>query len=112
MDSRQQTPATPRCGIIEGAGVASSGAVIGALESVWHQVRHDGIEDVNAPGLRGQLHRVATEARAANMPPEQLLGLLKASWRNLPEVRRVDRPEVASDLLGRIVTMCIEEYFA
>src|SRR4051812_16560107 len=112
MDSREYTPASPLRGGSDGPKVANSGAVVSALESVWLLVRRDGLERVKPPGLRGELQRVTAEAHAANIPPEQLLWLLKSSWRNLPEVRRVDRPEVASDLLGQIVTMCIEEYFA
>jgi hypothetical protein len=87
-------------------------AIVAALDAVWVIIRRDGLERVRADGLRRELNRVTTEARAANMPPEQLLWLLKSSWRGLPEVRKVDRPELASDLLGQMVTICIQEYFA
>src|SRR4051794_15393487 len=92
--------------------VPNADAVVAALNAIWAIVRRDGVEQLKPLLLRSELQRVTVEARAANIPPEQLLWMLKSSWRGLPEVRRVDRPEVTTDLLGQLVTVCIEEYFA
>jgi predicted NACHT family NTPase len=61
--------------------------------------------------LQGTLLRVATEARARDILPEQLLVRLKEIWSSLPEVRAMRDAQQQARLLERVVTMCIREYY-
>src|SRR5919201_16930 len=62
-----------------------------------------------APGLHEALHALAREARAKEVPPEQLLIVLKGIWNGLPEVRSLKHGPDRVLILQRIVTMCIKE---
>ena len=72
----------------------------------WNE--HDA-EDASA--LQASLLVVATEARARNILPEQLLVRLKETWSSLPEVRAMHDSHEQARLLQRVVTMCIREYY-
>lgn len=78
----------------------------------------DAIErHLRAPGeptadLRAALHKLAHEAREHAVPPEQLLVLLKSVWHAIPQVRAADPEAARAQLLQRVVTMCIKEYFS
>lgn len=61
--------------------------------------------------LRRALHALCTDARTKSLRPEHLIVIFKQVWGSLPEVqgRSANRRQ---DLLDRIVTICIEEYYA
>jgi hypothetical protein len=61
--------------------------------------------------LQAALVALAADARAKAMPPEQLLVVLKDIWNALPEVRAMTDASAQVDLLQRVVTMCIKEYY-
>ena len=61
--------------------------------------------------LQASLVLVATEARAREILPEQLLVTLKDLWSTLPEVRALTDAGQQVRLLQRVVTMCIREYY-
>jgi hypothetical protein len=61
--------------------------------------------------LQASLLLVATESRARNILPEQLLVILKETWSSLPEVRAMSDAGEQVRLLQRVVTMCIREYY-
>ena len=63
-------------------------------------------------GLRSALARMATDARARTVLPEQLLVVLKDVWGSLPEVRAMTDSSEQVRLLQRVVTMCIKEYYS
>jgi hypothetical protein len=65
-----------------------------------------------ASALRAALHALSHEARAKHMPPEQLLVTLKSIWQALPEVENARDHTEKTRILQRIVTICIQEYFA
>ncbi len=44
--------------------------------------------------------------------PEHLLVALKDMWTALPEIRAVPRTAQQVQLLQRVVTMCIKEYYS
>jgi hypothetical protein len=70
------------------------------------------LQDSQEPGdLQASLLRLASEARARNIPPEQLLITLKETWNTLPEVRSMKDAREQVRLLQRVVTMCIREYY-
>lgn len=62
--------------------------------------------------LRAALHALGAEARRVNVPPEQLLILLKTMWHTLPDMQGAATPADRQSLLQRVVSMCIGEYFA
>ena len=64
--------------------------------------------------LRDLLMRVAAEARAKGILAERLLVLLKEIWGSLPEVRYAERTALhaQSQLLQRLITRCIEQYYS
>jgi hypothetical protein len=70
------------------------------------------LQDCEDPSaLQASLLLVATEARARNVLPEQLLVILKETWSSLPEVRAMRDAGEQVRLLQRVVTMCIREYY-
>jgi hypothetical protein len=66
-------------------------------------------EDPSA--LQASLVQLATEARARDILPEQLLVTLKELWNGLPEVRAMTDASQQVRLLQRVVTLCIREYY-
>jgi len=72
-------------------------------------LRGDDAEDADA--LQGSVLLVASEARARNILPEQLLVRLKEAWSSLPEVRAMRDSHEQARLLHRVVRMCIREYY-
>lgn len=65
-----------------------------------------------SPHLRPALRRVAEEARERHLRPEQLLIVLKDVWFALPEVGRAPQSDSRSQLLQRVISVCIREYYA
>jgi hypothetical protein len=61
--------------------------------------------------LRRALHALCIDARARNLRPEQLIVIFKQVWSSLPEIQNRSGNR-RQELLDRIVTMCIEEYYA
>jgi hypothetical protein len=68
-------------------------------------------ETVSDDALRRALQPLCIDARRRAVRPEKLILALKNVWGALPELQErnaIRRPE----LLDRIVTICIEEYYA
>ena len=74
-------------------------------------LRGDEHDAEGASALQASLVLVATEARARNILPEQLLVRLKETWSSLPEVRAMHDSHEQARLLQHVVTMCIREYY-
>ena len=73
----------------------------------------DYLQDSKDPGkLQPSLLHIAGEAHARALPPEQLLVVLKEVWSSLPEVRAMTNTREQVNLLQRVVTMCIKEYYS
>ena len=66
--------------------------------------------DVGA--LRSALRRVAEESRAHDLRAEQLMVAFKGLWRSMPQVSAVGDPLARAQMLERLITVCIEEYYA
>jgi hypothetical protein len=60
--------------------------------------------------LRSAVQVLCADARRLGVRPEELVVLVKTTWRAHPEVCAMPRHEV-HPVLDRVVTMCIEEYF-
>ena len=63
------------------------------------------------PTLRRAIRLMCDEGRRQDMRAEQLLIILKRAWQSLPEVFERTREIRRDDVLGRVITMCIEEYY-
>ena len=61
--------------------------------------------------LHDALHILAQEAHDRSILPEQLLITLKEIWYGLPSVQRMKEQDERLQLLQRVVTMCIKEYY-
>ena len=71
------------------------------------------LQDSEDPSLlQPSLLAIASEARARDILPEQLLVVLKDTWSGLPEVRSKMNSRQQVNLLQRVVTMCIKEYYS
>lgn len=71
------------------------------------------LSDASEPGvLQRALLRMSTEARDKDILAEQLLVVLKDVWNALPEVRAMTDSGAQIQLLQRVVTMCIKEYYS
>lgn len=57
------------------------------------------------------MRAVCQNARLCGLRAEQLLVVLKESWRKLPEARHLDRYE-SDEVLARVIHDCIEAYYA
>jgi hypothetical protein len=93
--------------VSEGAGALRE-QLLGALSLALRV--GDGSEGARDGGLRRLIQRASQSARERGLRAEQLLILLKETWRELPEVRHVPFQD-ADDMLARVVTLCIEEYY-
>jgi Asp-tRNA(Asn)/Glu-tRNA(Gln) amidotransferase A subunit family amidase len=62
--------------------------------------------------LREALRRAAEEARAKGMRAEQLLIALKDVWHSLPALARLSRRDEQQRLLQRLITHCLDQYYA
>jgi hypothetical protein len=81
------------------------------LNALRVALRGNGNDAEHASALRASLLLVATEARARDVRPEQLLVRLKEAWSSLPEVRSMRDAKEQALVLERVVTMCIREYY-
>lgn len=62
--------------------------------------------------LRCVLRTVSRAAQARGLHAEQLVIALKRVWEETPEVRAAGSREARLRTMERIVTLCIEEYYA
>src|SRR5687767_8836516 len=62
--------------------------------------------------LRSDLRAVCLEAKRNNLRVEHLIIAFKESWRSLPEARLLPQGTQGPELLNRIITLCIAEYYA
>ena len=62
--------------------------------------------------LRADLRAVCLEAKRYNVRVEHLIIAFKESWRALPEARLLPQGTQGQELLNRIITLCIAEFYA
>ena len=62
--------------------------------------------------LRSDLQAVCRAARRQDMRIEYLIIAFKDAWRSLPEARTLPQGSQGTDLLNRIITLCIAEFYA
>jgi hypothetical protein len=65
-----------------------------------------------APEVTALLRKVAREAQANGVRPEQLLVAFKETWNSLAETHRPKSPEQYERIRESLVTLCIQAYYA
>jgi hypothetical protein len=61
--------------------------------------------------LRGSVRQVCVFAHSEDVSAEQLLVRFKELWANLPPLAGLPRGRQRNDLMARVATMCIEEFY-
>jgi hypothetical protein len=62
--------------------------------------------------LASLLKKVGREAREKNVPPEELIVIFKELWNSLAESLRPQNPDQHERVRQRLVTLCIQAYYA
>jgi hypothetical protein len=62
--------------------------------------------------LQVALRHIARESRDRGVPPEKVLISLHQVWDELMTEQRISTKDERQKLLGRLVTLCVEHYFA
>jgi hypothetical protein len=62
--------------------------------------------------LADVLKRVGKEAHQKNVPPEELIVIFKELWNSLAESLRPQNPDQYESVRQRLVTLCIQAYYA
>ena len=82
-------------------------------DTIFEDVSRSFAEGRPEEELRPQIRQWCDEARRRDLVPEQFLPVIKSQIIRVPGTRRMARDAVTRDrALKRIVTMCIEEYYA
>ncbi|MDQ6831081.1 MAG: hypothetical protein M3081_19640 [Gemmatimonadota bacterium] len=68
-------------------------------------------EKNHSHSLRVALKKLAAEARAKSLRPEQLLVLLKSIWGAIADVRYAPNLPEHETMLRQLIGICIDEYF-
>ena len=68
--------------------------------------------DGPTPELATLLRKVAHEACEQSIPPEELIVVFKKLWNSLAESLRPQNPDQYERIRQRLVTICIEAYYA
>ena len=97
-------------------GHARDGATSAELDARADEVlrcalRPGGRTGVADAQVREAVRRTCDAAHDCNLYVEEVLVILKARWRNLPEARLVPS-NVGDGLFARVITLCISEYYA
>ena len=92
--------------------VPGSGRLVSALDAMLQQLVDRPELMSTEPGISVSMRAVAADARGIGLHPEELLLLLKSSWRARPAYRRIDIDDADEERLSRLVTLCIKSYFA
>jgi len=99
-------------GTLDGRSVSRSAELRDLVDGVLRHAARGSRVNVAADGdARDLLCRTCDSARAHGVRAEQLLLLFKEAWRELPEARSMPRQD-AGEVLARVITVCIHEYYA
>ena len=75
-----------------------------------------GLQAQLGPSPNGELRRamrlLCDDARRRGLRAEQVIVLVKEAWASLPEVHALPRGQQRSEALSRIVSLCIDEFYA
>jgi hypothetical protein len=82
--------------------------------AVLHAALGRGLVDRDAtssPTLKNALSYICGEAKVKNWPPESLLIAFKTALETVPAVLHLTRGPDRDELIARLVSQCIEEYY-
>ena len=65
----------------------------------------------SSSSLRAPVRQLCVFARSEDVRAEQLLVKFKELWANLPPLAGLPRGRQRNDLMARVATMCIEEFY-
>jgi hypothetical protein len=68
--------------------------------------------DGPTPELSNVLKIVGREARQSNIPPEELIVIFKELWNSLADQLRPQNGDQYERVRQRLVTLCIQAYYA
>jgi hypothetical protein len=68
--------------------------------------------DGPTPEIAKILKRIGREARQSNIPPEELIIIFKELWNSLAELLRPKNADQYEHIRQRLVTLCIQAYYA
>jgi hypothetical protein len=68
--------------------------------------------DGPTPELAALLRKVAREAHEKSIPPEELIVIFKQMWNSLAESLRPQNADQYERIRQRLVTICIQAYYA
>ncbi len=75
-----------------------------------------GLQAQLRPSPNGEIRRamrlLCDDAHRRGLRAEQVIVLLKEAWGSLPEVQALSPGEERRETLGRIVSLCIDEFYA
>jgi len=86
-----------------------SDAAIDAIRRVVQMQLQSGRENGD---LRDAVRVLCSEVHRDGLQAEQLIITVKQTWQSLPEVQRIPPGAPRNEILGRIITLCIEEFYA
>lgn len=89
------------------ASLLSERAMTALRTAIQGQFRHQTADH----SLRRALRALCVEARAKELRAEQLILIFKRVWHSLPESRGGEARK-RQNLLDRLITICVEEYYA
>lgn len=96
---------------ISGNEAVASDSLHTAFDALWSALRARELGQVTPTHLSREIRALAFAARRAGLRAEQFVGLVKASWTALPDVRAAADPLRTRELLSGIVTICIHEFY-
>jgi hypothetical protein len=82
---------------------------IARLEAALGKYLQSGTE---AADLQAAIRAVSAEARQHGIHAEQVLVVLKDLWFGLPQIRSASPGDQQPEMLQRVVTLCIREYYS
>jgi hypothetical protein len=68
--------------------------------------------DGPTPELATLLRKIAHEAHEKSIPPEELIVIFKKLWNSLAESLRPQNADQYEQIRQRLVTLCIQAYYA
>jgi len=86
-----------------------SDAAVGALRRVVQMQLQPALHNGD---LRDAIRVLCSEVHHDGLQAEQLIITVKQTWQSLPEVQRIPPGTPRNEILARIVTLCIEEFYA
>jgi hypothetical protein len=103
--------ADPRHDGIDGDGLGTLQDCNGAFELLRGALLDVVDGKLDYTELRGPVRQLCVFAHSEDVSAEQLLVRFKEIWASLPPLAGLPRGRQRNDLMARVATMCIEEFY-